>query len=199
MRSVLEYNTSMRLKPLVFFAVVGLLAALAIYQELQGPSPTLQGSQAPDFELKNSQGNIVRLSDYRGNLVFLNFWATWCGPCIDELPAMMEMNGQFAGRSFEMLGVSFDTDWDDVNGYLDEHRIELSTVLDPAQTMRQSFRTTGVPETFLIDGNGIVLKKYIGAKPWSTPYMIAEVEEMLNMVETTSFAPPEPSSIVIGD
>jgi peroxiredoxin len=196
MTSDVRYNSDMRLKPLFFFAVVGSLAALAIYQELQGPGPTLQGSPAPNFALKNSEGETVRLSDYRGNLVFLNFWATWCGPCIDELPAMMEMNQTFAGRRFEMLGISFDTSWDEVNGYLDEHGFELSTVLDPSQSMRQEYRTTGVPETFLIDGNGTVLKKYIGGMQWASPNMIAEVEEFLNTVENTPVTRREPEVII---
>ena len=199
MHSDVGYNNDMRLKPLLFFAVVGCLAASAIYQELQGPGPTLQGAQAPDFALKDSEGEIVRLSDYRGNLVFLNFWATWCGPCIEELPAMMELNQAFAGRRFEMLGISFDTSWDDVNGYLDEHGFELSTVLDPGQSMRQEYRTTGVPETFLVDGNGTVVKKYIGAMPWSAPNMIAEVEGFLETVEKTPITQSKPGGIIIGD
>jgi peroxiredoxin len=190
----------MRPKALIFFTVVGLLAALAIYQELEGPGPTLQGSQAPEFELKNFEGETVRLSDFRGKLVFLNFWATWCGPCIDELPAMMEMKKAFAGRPFEMLGISFDTSWDEVNSYLDENGIELSTVLDPAQINRVEFRTTGVPETFLIDGNGMVLKKYIGPWTWDSPNMIAEVEGYLERVERTPITDQdERSGLVTGD
>ena len=199
LKTDVRYNIDMRLKPLLFFGVVGCLAALAIYQELQGPGPTLQGSQAPDFELKNSEGETVRLSDYRGNLVFLNFWATWCPPCIEELPAMMEMNRTFEGRRFEMLGISVDTRWDDVNGYLDEHGFELSTVLDPGQNTKQAYKVTGFPETFLIDGDGTVLKKYIGAWPWATPKMIAEVEGFLEMVESTPVTRLEPGGIPIGD
>jgi peroxiredoxin len=174
----------MRLKPLLFFGVVSFLAGLAVYQELQNPGPTLQGSVAPEFELKNADGEIVRLSDFKGNLVFLNFWATWCEPCIRELPAMMVMNETFAGRPFKMLGISVDTNWDDVRSYLDEHGFELSTVLDPGQRVKQDYRVTGFPETFLIDSNGTVLKKYIGPWPWDDSRMISEVEELLERVES---------------
>jgi peroxiredoxin len=182
--SEVGYNTSMRLKPLIFFAVVASLAGLAIYQEINGPGPTLQGSEAPDFELKNFEGETVHFSDFEGELVFLNFWATWCGPCIDELPAMMVMNQTFEGRPFKMLGISVDTNWDQVVSYLNEHGFELDTVLDPGQRVKQDYRVTGFPETFLIDGNGIVLKKYIGPYPWDDARMIAEVEQFLRTVES---------------
>ncbi len=175
----------MRLKPLIFFTVVGCLAGLAIHKEINGPGPTLQGSVAPDFELKNFAGETVRLSDFEGKLVFLNFWATWCGPCIEELPAMMKMNDAFEGRPFEMLGISVDTSWDVVQRYLNEHGFELDTVLDPGQSVKLDYRVTGFPETFLIDGNGVVLKKYIGPWPWDDARMIAEVDRFLQTVEQT--------------
>jgi peroxiredoxin len=174
----------MRLKPLIFFAIVASLAGLAIYQEMQNPGPTLQGSIAPDFELKNAAGEIVRLSDFEGDLVFLNFWATWCEPCLQELPAMMTMNETFRDRPFTMLGISVDTRWEQVENYLTENNFELNTVLDPGQRVKLDYRVTGFPETFLIDGNGIVLKKYIGAWPWDDARMLAEVEEFLERVES---------------
>ena len=174
----------MRPKTLIFFAVVAGLAGLAIHQEVNGPGPTLQGSEAPDFELRNYEGETVRLSDFEGRLVFLNFWATWCGPCIEELPAMMEMNAHFDGRPFTMLGISVDTSWDIVQGYLTENGFELDTVLDPGQRVKRDYRVTGFPETFLIDGNGTVLEKYIGPYPWDDARMIARVEEHLRAVES---------------
>ena len=177
------YNTRMRLKPVIFFTIVALLAGLAIYQEIQNPGPTLQGSVAPDFELKNAEGEIVRLSDFKGDLVFLNFWATWCEPCIRELPAMMTMEETFAGRPFTMLGISVDTSWEQVEGYLEEHGFALNTVLDPGQRVKQEYRVTGFPETFLIDGDGVVLKKYIGPWPWDDSRMLAEVEALIERVE----------------
>lgn len=96
---------------------------------------------------------------------------------------MMTMRETFTGRPFEMLGISVDTNWDQVHQYLDEHGFELSTVLDPGQRVKQDYRVTGFPETFLIDGNGIVLKKYIGPWPWDDARMIAEVDGFLREVE----------------
>jgi peroxiredoxin len=177
----------MRLKPIIFFGVVVLLAALAIYQETQAPGPTLVGSEAPDFSLRNFQGETIHLSDYRGKLVFLNFWATWCEPCIREIPDMMRVKDALEGRDFEMLAISVDTSWDDVNAYLDENGFELPTVLDPGQAVKLEYRVTGFPETFLVsvdnDGTGTVMAKYIGERPWAEPRWFDEIERFLSSVE----------------
>jgi peroxiredoxin len=190
----------MRLKPVIFFGTVALLAGLAIYQELQAPGPTLVGSEAPDFALRNFEGETVRLSDYRGKLVFLNFWATWCEPCIREIPDMMTMKEALEGRPFEMLAISVDTSWDDVNSYLDEHGFELPTVLDPGQAVKLEYRVTGFPETFLVSvdagGTGTVLAKYIGERAWAEPRWFDEVERFVVTVES---ATGNPTSAEAGD
>src|SRR5262245_61519597 len=104
----------MRIKPVVFFAAVALIAGLLIYREAtRGDNPGVidQGQLAPDFTLKDKNGKEVKLSDYRGDLVFLNFWATWCPPCVDEMPEMELLNRAFKGRKFQMVLVSVDSDW----------------------------------------------------------------------------------------
>ena len=106
----------MPLKPIFFFSLIGLLAAFALYNG--GGGNVAVGSVAPDFELKDPDGKLVRLSDFRGKFVFLNFWATWCEPCVDEMPAMMTLNETLKDRDFHMLAVSVDTSWEVIEEFL---------------------------------------------------------------------------------
>lgn len=177
----------MRVKPVIFFSVVGFLAALMIYREYRGPGPTLEGSPAPAFDLLDDHGKRVSLEDYRGKLVLLNFWATWCEPCAEEIPDMMTLNEQFRDRPFQMLAVSVDTDWKPVHDFFASHGFDLPTLLDPGRQAASDYRAFGFPETFLIDGNGMVVRKYIGAVPWTHPQIISEVESLVRAEEMRTF------------
>lgn len=176
----------MRLKPIIFFTVVGALAFLMIYREVSGPGPTLVGAEAPAFELEDAQGRVATLEDYRGKLVFLNLWATWCEPCIREMPDMMAMNRAFEGRPFQMLAISVDTRWSAVEAFYAEYGIDLPTFLDPGRQVYDDYKALGIPETFLIDGNGRILRKYIGPVEWTSPQVMAEVEGYLRQEELRS-------------
>ena len=169
----------MRLKPILFFGLIGLLAAFAIYN---GGGPNLAiGSVAPDFELKDPDGKLVRLSDFRGKFVFLNFWATWCEPCVDEMPAMMTLNETLRDRDFQMLAVSVDTSWKAIEEFYAQYELDLPTLLDPAQAVsRGRYKATGFPETFLIDQNGHIRRRVIGPELWAHPQVVAQIEEMMD-------------------
>jgi peroxiredoxin len=177
----------MRLKPLIYFSVVAFLAGLMIYREQQGPALTLEGAPAPAFELEDENGETVSLSDHRGKLVFLNFWATWCGPCVDEIPDMMALNAQFRDRPFQMLAISVNTDWTAVRDFYALHGFELPTLLDPGRQASSDYRAFAFPETFLIDGEGIVIRKYVGAVAWTHPRVVAEVEALVRAEEQRPF------------
>ena len=169
----------MRVNPILFFSLIGLLAAFAIYSG-GGGIPAI-GSVAPDFELKDPDGKVVRLSDFRGKFVFLNFWATWCEPCVDEMPAMMMLNETLKDRDFQMLAVSVDTRWEAIEEFYAEYELDLPTLLDPAQAVsRGRYKATAFPETFLIDQNGHIRRRVIGAELWAHPQVIAQIEEMMD-------------------
>ncbi len=185
----------MRLKPFVFFALVGLLAGYAIYRESVAPDPTLIGSVAPDFELLDENGQTVRLSDYRGNLVFLNFWATWCEPCVIEMPDMMALNEKFRDRPFKMLAVSIDTSWEAVHEFYEEHGLDIPTALDPGRQVYTKYRALGVPETFFIDGNGNIVQKFISYRRWMSPQFLTEIEELVSRHENGTLPPTTSSQL----
>ena len=135
--------------------------------------PALEGNTAPDITLKDLAGKDVTLSSLRGKVVLLNFWATWCPPCRAEIPSMMRLNQAMAGKQFQMVAVSEDAGGKDaVEGFFKESGASLPALLDSDQAVGKRYGLTGVPETFVIGKNGVILKKVVGAMDWSDPAVI---------------------------
>jgi peroxiredoxin len=182
-QNVLGYNIVMRIKPILFFAAVGLIAGYLIYRQAD-PHEVAVGKPAPDFTVKDDGGNTLKLSDLRGNLVFLNFWASDCAPCVQEMPDMEVMNHAFQDRKFKMITVSIDTDWKPVNEFVKEHRLTMPVYLDPGRDVYSAYHLTGTPETFIIDRNGILLKHTIGADRWASDSILASMDKLIRNQET---------------
>ncbi len=168
--------------------ILGLILAYMVQQGGHYPEIVSleKGKPAPDFVLRDMDGRETRLSDYRGRLVFLNFWATWCPPCRDEMPSMEQLHQLMKGRPFKMLAVSVDTDASTAKKYMDKHGFTFTTLADHQQKVAGLYQTTGIPETFLINAEGILLLKVIGPDNWSSPRSISAIEELL--------PPPSPQS-----
>ena len=129
-----------------------------------------EGAVAPDFALKDIAGREVSLSSLKGKVVFLNFWATWCPPCKEEIPSMMKLNQAMAGKSFQMMAVSVDDGGKDaVVAFMNRNGYDLPCLNDPVQKVANIYGVTGVPETFIIDKNGLIVKKVIGGIDWAAP------------------------------
>ncbi|GAM07860.1 thiol-disulfide oxidoreductase ResA [Geobacter sp. OR-1] len=130
----------------------------------------LEGKPAPNFTIKDPDGRDVALSSLRGKVVFLNFWATWCPPCKEEIPSMMKLNQKMNGQPFQMLAVSIDEGGRDaVVSFFKKTGFNLPYLNDPEQKVGKMYGITGVPETFVIDKNGILVKKVIGGMDWASP------------------------------
>ena len=170
-----------RLKPILFFSVVFAIAGYLVFHGV-GDSSTLEvGKPAPDFSVRDQSGNELRLSDLRGNVVFLNFWATNCAPCEAEMPDMEIVSQIFKGRPFRMVAISIDLDWGPVSSFYKRYGITLPTYLDPGRKVFNAYRLTGTPETFIIDGEGILQRVYIGQQRWTSPQMIASFEAVIKL------------------
>jgi peroxiredoxin len=162
------------------FFVLGLIAMYAIRTPFQGfVEPVTEGTVAPDFALKDLEGKEVRLSDYQGKVVLLNFWATWCPPCREEMPSMESLYRAMEGRPFEMLAVSVDESAEHVQGFRDHFGYTFPILLDGDQRAASQYQTTGFPETFLIGPDGTIRKKYVGPFDWEARERVAEIEESL--------------------
>jgi len=134
----------------------------------RGTAPPKIGSPAPDFTV-NDQQRSVSLSGLRGKTVVLNFWATWCPPCIEEMPSLMAMQRQLRDKGVVVLAVSTDEDADAYRNFLTKYNIDLLTVRDPRQASNTLYGTFKFPETYVIDSEGVMRRKFIGPVNWTTP------------------------------
>jgi len=138
--------------------------------------------QAPDFTLEDLNGVKVSLSDYRGKIVFLNIWATWCKPCEVEMPAMEKLYQKFQDQNFEMLTISIDTEGKQViEPYMKKWDLTFPVLLDPESKIVQKFNITGVPETFLIDPQGVVFQHVVGPREWDHQLVYHFFEKILEL------------------
>lgn len=149
---------------------IGLLAALVVFSSgcYSGNHPARIGSNAPDFTVQDSDHTIT-LSQYRGQIVVLNFWATWCPPCVQETPALVRMTNRMQGKGITVLAVSIDADDAAYHKFLKEYNVSMVTVRDESRKASNLYGTFGWPETYIIDRNGVIRRKFIGPVDWASP------------------------------
>ena len=111
----------------------------------------------------------VALNQFRGQIVVLNFWATWCEPCVEEMPSLVEMQRRMKAKGVTVVAVSIDENESAYRSFLKQHGVDLLTVRDPGQKTPALYGTRGWPETFVIDRNGVMRRKFIGAVDWTEP------------------------------
>ena len=132
--------------------------------------PAKIGTTAPDFTVSDGQ-RTVTLSQFRGKTVLLNFWATWCPPCVQEVPELVALQHQM-GDKVTVLAVSMDEDEAAYKEFTARNMPGVLTVRDPEHRSSAEYGTFAYPETFLIDKNGKIQRKFIGAVEWTSPEML---------------------------
>jgi cytochrome c biogenesis protein CcmG/thiol:disulfide interchange protein DsbE len=130
--------------------------------------PPRIGTSAPDFTVQDSDRKVV-LDQFQGQIVVLNFWGTFCAPCIEEMPSLVEMQRHMKAKGITVLAVSIDEDEAAYHQFLKQHNIDLLTVWDPSQKTAALYGTHGWPETYIIDRRGVMRRKFIGAVDWTEP------------------------------
>jgi len=133
------------------------------------------GLPAPDFELLDIEGNIWKLSELKGQVVFVNFWATWCPPCREEMPSMQELYKAMPKDHFKMLTILSNDNPALAATFAEKNGFEFPILEDPGSEVGRAYGITGVPETYIIDKKGILRQKYIGPRHWNAP----EAQQML--------------------
>jgi len=166
-------NTQLLLTILfVFIACVFLIVFLRDERDstLKTTEPIQPGLKMPNFTFPDINGREVSLSDHRGKVVLVNVWATWCPPCRQEMPSMQSLYEKFKGENFEILAVSIDSEGREaVAPFMRKMNLTFPALLDPGETIRSLYGITGVPESFIIDKQGILVEKIIGPINWATP------------------------------
>ena len=137
----------------------------------RGSRPPRVGAPAKDFTVQDSD-RIVSLTQFRGQVLVLNFWATWCAPCTQELPSMMDMQDRLKAQGVTVLGVSIDVDNDAYHRFLKQRSVNFLTVRDPDQKVAGLYGTSVWPESYVIDREGNLRRKFIGPINWDSPEVI---------------------------
>jgi len=164
------------LSGLALAAAAALLLLVASPYSRQGGG-SIVGNPANDFSFELN-GKPTHLSDLRGKVVVLNFWATWCAPCVEETPALNRMHQLIASSGGTVLGISIDEDEAQYRKFLVDYQIKFPTFRDPSKNIAESYGTFGWPETFIIDREGNVVRKLIGPQVWDSPEMIAYLKRL---------------------
>jgi cytochrome c biogenesis protein CcmG, thiol:disulfide interchange protein DsbE len=151
--------------------IVGVSLVLALSGCYSGSRPPRIGKAAPDFTVKDSDRTVI-LSQLKGQIVVLNFWATWCAPCVEEVPSLVQMQQHMKSKGVTVLAVSIDVDEGNYKRFVRDHGVNLLTVRDPDQKSNSLYGTTKFPETYIIDRNGVMRRKFIGAVDWTEPEII---------------------------
>jgi peroxiredoxin len=136
-----------------------------------GSRPARIGSNAPDFTVQDSDHKVT-LSEFHGQVVVLNFWATWCPPCVEETPSLVQMQARLKTKGVVVLAVSIDDDDGAYHKFLKEYGVNMVTVRDEARKASSLYGTFGWPESYVIDRQGVIRRKFIGAVDWSSPEVV---------------------------
>ncbi len=139
-----------------------------------------EGIPAPDFTFPGLDGKNTSLSNYKGKVVLVNIWATWCPPCVYEMPSMQKLYNEFNGKNFEILAVSIDAAGvDAVAPFMKKHKLSFPALMDPKGTIKSMYRVTGIPESFIIDKQGVLVGKIIGARDWATQEVFGFFQDLI--------------------
>jgi peroxiredoxin len=158
------------------------LLLTSVYAEPPSPfaGDKLINRQAPEFRLKDVNGREVSLASYKGTVVLLNFWATWCPSCRDEMSSLSKLSGQLKNRKFSIIAVSTDRSVSDVKDYLKKHPSDLNVLVDHSLSVSRSlYKVFVLPTSFLIDKDGIIVEKYYGGEDWTDPEVVRKIESHL--------------------
>jgi cytochrome c biogenesis protein CcmG, thiol:disulfide interchange protein DsbE len=172
-------------------AVVLLAGALSafIWVNRDRFTPLDVGSRAPDYEARTLAGDRVALHDYRGAVVLLNIWATWCPPCVEEMPALQRLHEALADHGLRIVAVSVDAPLGvpgvfglpggDVAAFRDRFGLTFDILHDPSGDIQPRYQVNGLPTTFLIDRDGRIRRKVLGAAEWDAPRFADEIRRLL--------------------
>ena len=165
---------------LVLLAVLGVAGYIA-KSRTAGHKIVVSGDRAPEFRLQALDGRSVSLSDFRGKVVMVHFWATWCPPCVEELPLLAKLYPALSGNDFEMLAISVDDGANAVKAFLLQNNLQVPVLLNSDRSVASLYGTFKFPETYIVDRQGIVRYKVIGPRNWLDPGTVQIIKSIIAM------------------
>lgn len=176
--------------PYLVAVVAAILVVILAWVNRDRLSPVVPGRPAPDFSVTDLQGASRTLADFRGKVLLLNIWATWCSPCQEEMPSMQRLREAVENEDFAILAISVDApigerdaigrEGGDLEAFAREKGLTFQILHDPSGRIQQVYQTTGVPESFVVDRNGIIFKKVAGPTEWDAPANIQLIQRLLD-------------------
>ena len=165
---------------LIGFAIFALVFVV-VWLQSSKYEPLTVGKIAPNFSLPNLADQSVQLTDYRGKVVFLNFWATWCKPCQEEMPSMEQLYRAYEKDGLVILAVSIDrvTTKKDIPPFVKSMSLTFPVLVDSWGQTDKRYKLMGVPETYIIDRDGVLREKVIGPRDWTRQENLGVIDELL--------------------
>ena len=161
-------------------SILALCLVLFITSCGQGPKVATVGKPAPDFTLVDLEGKTWTLSELKGQVVFVNFWATWCPPCREEMPSMQRLYTMLPKDKFKMLAILSQDDPALAKHFAAKLGIAMPILDDQANNIGPKYGLTGVPETYIVDKNGVLREKFIGPARWDSPQFVRMLTTYIN-------------------
>lgn len=155
---------------LLLLAFVGLF--VIFFSRPHGIKAPKVGEPAPAFTLQDPGAKAVSAADFKGKILVLNFWASWCGPCVEELPSLNKLAARYTGKDVHILGVSVDEDPDAYKEFLKKYSVAFQTVRNPSRSVSELYGTFKLPESYIVGRDGKILQKIIGATDWTSKQML---------------------------
>ena len=140
--------------------------------------PAVEGRLAPQFSVKDRSGQLHSLNDFRGKVVLVNFWATWCPPCIEEMPSIDSLQKTLDQEKFSIIAISVDDSWDSVDTFIKSSDLDLNIYSDFEGKVAKLYGTHKVPETYILNKEGIVVRKILGEIDWTSPKVLSYLKEL---------------------
>ena len=176
--------------PILFWVFPGLALLLVVAYGFLTRQPADDalprvGQPLADFTLPDLRGQPVQLAALHGKVVFINVWATWCPPCIAEMPTIQRLYERLHDRGLEVLAISLDAlGAQVVEPFVQKQRLTFPVLLDTKSLIQRLYHTTGVPESFIVDKRGLLVDKVVGERDWTHPQMLALFERLLALPAT---------------
>ena len=178
----------LRLFPMISILRVALLCLPFVSAAASGAADLKPwtGSATPGLELRDLDGRAHRLAEYRGKVVLVNFWATWCAPCRDEMPSIQQLKEKLAGKPFMVLAVNLDEPEARIRKFLTQMKVDFTVLLDPGKTVARAWDARILPASFVIGPDGRIHYSLVGDLDWSDDRVVSRISELLPVIKRLS-------------